>query len=527
MRKSPERLAMIGLTIVLAITVLITWQAYQTGTAPKPVSATVLIVVRFAALLLVYIGIQRAFHLRTLAFNDAQEAHRLLLEEREMAIQTLKRGEDRLAEAQRVARLGSYEYDFVTSELVWSEEVFKLFDRNPADGVPPFEEVFATYHPDDHAKLLAAREAGFSSGKPYTCDLRIRQKDGQYKWRRSVTQSMRGADGAVTRIVGTLMDIDESKRAEEKLLELNQAMERATEGIAHIDESGCFTYVNEAYAKMSGYQPEALIGKKWSCTINPETLIAMLDVYEQMRLDGFAFCEAEGQRPDGSRFYKDVRLVRMQDAHGEFAGHYAFARDISQRRWFEDQIEQQILQVNGARLELEEANARLEALATTDGLTGAKNHRAFQESAKEEFERATRYGTAFSLLLLDVDHFKQFNDSFGHPAGDEVLVQVAKILESTVRTCDTVARYGGEEFVIVLPETDLQGALHAGQRIHSELAKANWRHRAVTVSIGASTQTVATTSVAELLEEADKALYSSKRAGRDQTQHFSGVTFAP
>src|SRR5205085_7620259 len=108
---------------------------------------------------------------------------------------------------------------------------------------------------------------------------------------------------------------------------------------------------------------------------------------------------------------------------------------------------------------------KLQALAITDGLTGLKNHRAFQEKLAEEFERSCRQNLPLSLLLLDVDKFKHYNDTYGHPAGDQVLKMVAALLGETVRPADFVARYGGEEFVILLPGMDAEGAVTLAERV--------------------------------------------------------------
>jgi diguanylate cyclase (GGDEF)-like protein len=126
------------------------------------------------------------------------------------------------------------------------------------------------------------------------------------------------------------------------------------------------------------------------------------------------------------------------------------------------------------------ANEKLERLATTDGLTGLKNHRAFQELLANEYARATRYKKPLSLVMLDVDHFKGFNDSFGHPAGDVVLKRVASLLQENARTTDVAARYGGEEFALLLPETGPRGAAMTADRILQAIARDAWELRPVT-----------------------------------------------
>ena len=164
-------------------------------------------------------------------------------------------------------------------------------------------------------------------------------------------------------------------------------------------------------------------------------------------------------------------------------------------------------------------NIRLQALADTDGLTGLKNHRAFQERLREEVQRASRYATPLSLLMVDVDEFKSYNDVFGHPAGDAALRRIGEVLQATARTHDLTARYGGEEFAVILPETDADSALVAAERFRAAIEAADWRERQVTVSLGAATLSPTAGKAAALLAAADAALYQSKKRGRNCVTH--------
>ena len=177
------------------------------------------------------------------------------------------------------------------------------------------------------------------------------------------------------------------------------------------------------------------------------------------------------------------------------------------------------LKLRRLQIELEEANARLEVLAVTDGLTGLKNRRAFQEKLQEEVARVARYSAPLSLLLLDIDHFKQFNDTFGHPAGDGVLRDVSRILEENSRSTDFVARYGGEEFVLLLPNTDRQGSLVLAENVRKAVERSDWRDRPISVSIGVATLAAANGDGMVLVKEADVALYRSKENGRNCVHH--------
>ena len=164
---------------------------------------------------------------------------------------------------------------------------------------------------------------------------------------------------------------------------------------------------------------------------------------------------------------------------------------------------------------LEAANRQLASQATTDGMTGLANHRAFQEELQRQAARAERSAAPLSLLLLDVDKFKQYNDAFGHPAGDEVLRTVASLLASQVRDGDLPARYGGEEFAVVLPETDAETAKQIAERIRAAAEAYPFPNRAVTVSIGVA-QRFQTESPDATIQRADVALYEAKSAGRNR-----------
>lgn len=178
-------------------------------------------------------------------------------------------------------------------------------------------------------------------------------------------------------------------------------------------------------------------------------------------------------------------------------------------------------QLRDQQEKLRVANELLQALATTDGLTGLKNYRTFKERLSEEFDRAKRYHLRLSIILLDVDHFKQFNDTHGHPAGDEVLRRVAKLLTASTRSTDFVARYGGEEFAVLLSFTHHEAACALAERTRAAIQDTQWELRAVTASIGVAIVGEATPTSDALVKLADTALYRSKEAGRNRVTHAS------
>jgi diguanylate cyclase (GGDEF)-like protein len=180
-----------------------------------------------------------------------------------------------------------------------------------------------------------------------------------------------------------------------------------------------------------------------------------------------------------------------------------------------------VRRTNASLAKLNRLNARLRDQTIRDGLTGLYNHRHFQEMLHHEFLLARRHSSDLACLMLDLDRFKEVNDTYGHPFGDHVLSGTATLILNETRITDTVARYGGEEFAILLPNTDLPGALAIAERIRAKAE--NYLHRQreisriVTISIGLATLAASQPEKPEqLLELADHALYQAKTAGRNR-----------
>jgi len=171
--------------------------------------------------------------------------------------------------------------------------------------------------------------------------------------------------------------------------------------------------------------------------------------------------------------------------------------------------------------ELERANERLQEIAVRDGLTGLFNHRYFQEILVKEAARATRHHRELSLLFLDVDDFKKYNDTYGHQLGDTLLKQLSQIIMGAMREGDVVARYGGEEFVIILPETEASYAVQVAEKIRRLVEEHPFRGEEsqpqgkVTISLGASNWNRESSTVASLIQQADQALYRAKNEGKN------------
>ncbi|AGA27934.1 sensor domain-containing diguanylate cyclase [Singulisphaera acidiphila] len=186
-------------------------------------------------------------------------------------------------------------------------------------------------------------------------------------------------------------------------------------------------------------------------------------------------------------------------------------------------VERLHAELQEAHVSLGRKNAELAELAATDALTGLANRRRFREVLESAFALAIREGLPLSLMMLDIDEFKKYNDEYGHIAGDEVLRGMAVVFDASLRMGDTAARYGGEEFVVLLPMTDSRSARTVAERLRTDIEHHAWPLRQVTSSFGVVTLGPSSAGAAEFLNQADRALYHSKRRGRNCISHYEDL----
>lgn len=266
-------------------------------------------------------------------------------------------------------------------------------------------------------------------------------------------------------------------------------------------------YASPASVKLLGYTQAEMVALRPTDMVHPDDRVA-LERHMEIVLGGLEpdMLHYRIRRRDGSYIWAETIARNIGDGRGVVVA----IRDITARKTVEAQ--------------LHEANNQLHRIAMQDGLTGIANRRAFDLVLEKEFRRCARGELPLAALLIDVDHFKMFNDTYGHGAGDECLVRIAMALEQQIsRPADVVARYGGEEFVVLLPETDQAGAMHCGEKLLAAIQALAIAHDhaglgagVVTVSIGAAVgwPGPAGVSARALVDAADAALYEAKRGGR-------------
>lgn len=245
-------------------------------------------------------------------------------------------------------------------------------------------------------------------------------------------------------------------------------------------------------------------------------------------LDGLEVLRIVKARPE-DQFIPVIILSVKSDLDSKVAGLRIGADDFLAKPFAEAEILARagaMLRIKSLQDQLREAKRLLQEQSLTDPLTGLRNRRCFDERFQEEFRRAQRYSDPVSLIMLDLDHFKNVNDQWGHPMGDLVLRETAGLLRASTRDPDICARFGGEEFAVILPKTHLEGALAVAERIWREVGQKVHRNPAPALGRPAELSVTASLGIAffpsrgitepeALLRFADEALYQAKRAGRN------------
>ncbi len=312
-------------------------------------------------------------------------------------------------------------------------------------------------------------------------------------------------------LVATLEDVSEQVRSERLLRKQEAWMNAMLAGVRDfaqtvVNVDGEVVLWNQEMCRLTGFSEAQVTGQPYSVFFPPDgmTTDRVTDRLREADRAGLSFDEGWAQRADGSRFWSHSLLMPLESSLRAQA-YSLVMRDITDSR--------------------ESIESLLKA-ATSDQLTGVANRRALFESAELEFARYARKARDISLLIIDIDHFKRINDTYGHPVGDEAIRTLALTIVRSVRSIDVVARLGGEEFAVFLPSTDITMAAEIAKRIRHNVAGVQVRAGdamiSFQVSIGAAQVGLEIASMDALIGAADEALYDAKRGGRDQVCVWKG-----
>lgn len=443
-------------------------------------------------------------------FDDSGESYALCgiatdITEQNELFEALQQSRNSLNKAQEIGHIGSWDWDIVANTLEWSDEIYRIFGLEPQEFDATYEAFLKTIHPDDREKVMAAVGESLEKGVKYSIDHRIIRPDGEERIVHEEGEVKRDADGTPVQMIGVVHDITVVRQIREKLENANREMEKYIDIIdknviiSRTDVQGNITYVSEAFCEISGYSKEELIGHPHTSVRHPDMPKGLFAHLWKTILDGRIWQgEIKNKRKDGSEFWLYMTITPdMED--GIIKGFTAIREDITDKK-------------------------RIEKMSITDALTGLHNRRHFDQVVKLEHNRSKRNGKNFVFIIIDVDHFKRYNDTYGHQMGDEVLKQVAKTLQQELtRAHDFAFRIGGEEFGIVTSGMSEEEAVSFADRIRAAIEQLRIKHkesttaRHVTISMGIAIKSPESSdSIDTVIHKADEALYRAKEAGRNR-----------
>lgn len=409
-----------------------------------------------------------------------------------------------LAEAQRLSHTGSWSLDLNNKTVEWSDELYCIFELEPKSIQLSSEYLLTFIHPDDRDIADPNLQLTYKNGM-FDGIYRLCFDSGKIKYVHEHRELLRDYKGVPIAVQGVIQDVTAQKKAEEELHLYANVFHNSGDSIIITDKENKIIAVNNAFNETTGYTLDELKGK------NPKVLSdgsTPSHVYKNMWLGlnskGFWQGEMNDRKKNGETYPKWMSISVSYSNTGEVLHYIASFADISERKADQE---------------------RIHYLAHHDALTGLINRFSLEERLLQAISVAHRNQDKLALMFIDMDRFKNVNDTMGHPAGDALLVEVAQRLKRCVRESDIVARIGGDEFIIVL--TDIEDSLSAAPiaRLIVELLGEpyiiNNQKVFSSPSIGVSIFPSDGTSVDSLMKNADSAMYHAKELGRNNYQFFT------
>ncbi len=407
---------------------------------------------------------------------------------------------------------GAWEYDTHRNILYCNDEYFSLLGMK-ADDLTAVQRSDIWYvwvrliHPQDQSRAVRrfVRYMRDQSLDLYEDQVRVRHADGHWVWllvRGRYIVSVEGERSG--RFVGTVMDFSEQVEATERLRLTTRAFEQSTDGFLITDPEQRIIMVNQGFSRITGYSEAEVLGKKPSILSSGRHNRAFYEsMWHQIDNEGQWQGEVWNRRKDGTLYPEWLTVTRLLNEQGEVSHYLAVINDITQRKQDEK---------------------RIYRLAYYDPLTELPNRPLLEQRATFAFKLAARHERQVALLYIDLDNFKNVNDSLGHETGDTLLVAIAKRLQGSLRDVDTLARLGGDEFMLLLPEVDANVAsLKAEDILHllADPIETQGHELVVTASIGIAMYPDDASDLAGLHTKADIAMYRAKSLGRNTFSFFT------
>jgi len=423
------------------------------------------------------------------------------------AEQALRASQDFLERTGRIAGVGGWKFEIATRTLTWTDHTCRLHDLPPGYR-PTVEEALSFYAPEGRELIKRAAEEAIALGSEYDIELPFVSAKGRRFWARTVG-AVEFENGRPARLIGAIQDVTQRKEMERKLAEnlqlLQVTLESIGDAVITTDVDGRVQWLNPVAERLTGWPKLEAQG---------QPLHSVFDILDQETrqfiADPVATCLAEGRAVglasdtvlisrDGAEYGIEDSAAPIRSPSGEVLGAVLVFHDVSEQR----------------RLSHEMSHR-----ARHDALTGLANRAEFEARVGRVLTRVHEDDSANALMYIDLDQFKLVNDACGHSVGDQLLRQVAGLLQACVRGRDTVARLGGDEFGVILEHCDTAQAARVAQKICDQMDEFRFLHDGrrfrVGTSIGLVPLDARWPSMAAVLQAADTSCYAAKDAGRNR-----------
>ena len=427
------------------------------------------------------------------------------ISERKQTQESLRANAYLLSNALRISHLGTWEWNVLDNSEVWSEQQFRIYGLEPGSCHPSYELFLEILHPEDRDAVQQAVDQALRGISNYDLECRILWPNNEVRYIHSQGEVYRNDNDQPVFMIGTTLDItDKHKREEAQRLAIT-VFNSVDEGVIVTDCENRIMTVNPAFTTITGYLIDDVIGRNpgmFASGISPPTLYQ--EMWQHLQQHGQWTGELANQRKNGEIYIEWLSIKLVRNERGQVTHHVGVFSDITEKKKSEHLIWEQ---------------------ANFDALTKLANRHMLQDRLQQEIKKSRRDNLALALLIIDLDRFKEVNDTLGHDMGDVLLVEASQRIAACVRTSDTVARLGGDEFVIIL--ASLEDATCV-DRIARSLVQSlvqpfrlGTEEAYISASIGIALYPNDANDIESLLKHADQAMYVSKNAGRNRFSYFA------
>jgi len=428
------------------------------------------------------------------------------------ALQKLKARENSFALIEQINNLGSWEVDLQTKKAVWSTNSYKLYEYEPYSIEPTLDVFFQHLLPEYHEKVQETIKKLLTSHKPEILQAKIKTTSGKICDVLLSAQALYDENGQAIKLIGSTQDISEKLKLEQKTQELSSIIENSSNEIYIVDfNTEKYLYVNKGACDALKYTKKELLNLSLydiNKQLTPQIIEALKAQYKSLDKD-FISNQTIHTRKDGTTYHVQGYIQKI--TYNATEAYIIFDTDVTQNLEVTQLVQQQ--------------SELLHHQANHDALTNLPNRTLFQDRLSQAISTAKREQSKFALFFIDLDHFKDINDSLGHQVGDAVLKEISGRLSKTIRESDTLARLGGDEFTIILQNiSNLNDVSMIANKIidiikHPITLGSNKLH--ITTSVGISIYPTHAKEQTNLIKYADTAMYKAKDKGRNNYLFYS------